>query len=166
MSVLVPALFLAAAVVFFVLHPVAVGLEAPLDPDEGELTDIQHRKRVTLLALRDVEYDFHAGKLDEADYLQLKQELADEALQAIDREEEEWWGSAGAADQGEPDGIGAVGEPTDARAVAAMEREIEALRASIREGVICPQCAHPNSRGSRFCRDCGGALPVTQRGSS
>lgn len=152
MSVLVPALLLAIAVVFFVLHPVAVGLEAPLASEDDEITDAQHRKRVALLALRDVEYDFHAGKLDEPDYLQMKRELSEEALEAIDREEEEW----GAWERGRRDE--ASGE-VPVGAGRALEEEIAALRASIRRGIVCPQCAHPNAPGSRFCGDCGSALP-------
>jgi hypothetical protein len=109
---------------------------------------------VTLLALRDVEYDFHAGKLDETDYRQMKSELAEEALEAIDREEAEWL----AREAGRPGtGEGAVVAP--GHIPDDVEAEIASLRASIREGVVCSQCAHPNPPGSRFCGDCGAALP-------
>jgi hypothetical protein len=58
-----------------------------------ELTDVQHRKRMALLALRDVEYDFHAGKLDEVDYRALKAQVSAEALAALDDEAREAAGS-------------------------------------------------------------------------
>ena len=44
----------AAAVTLFILQPLVSGLHASLDRAEDELTDTQARKRVTLLALRDV----------------------------------------------------------------------------------------------------------------
>lgn len=150
MSVLVPALLLSAAVVYFVLFPVAAGVQAPMDPEGEEATESQHRKRVALLALRDVEYDFQAGKLDRADYLQMKRELSDEALVAIDREESELRERASG---------GGPTEGASKGAPAALEAEIAALRTSIREGVVCGQCGHPNPRGSRYCGDCGSALP-------
>lgn len=157
MSVLIPAILLAVAAVFFVLYPVLSGREASMEREDDELTDAQHRKNVALLALRDVEYDYHAGKLDEADYQALKQEIASEALEALDAEEAEWVAKQAARQARE--GAGAEG---DAEVPEDVEAEIAALRASIREGTVCPQCGHPNPRGSRFCADCGAALPGTK----
>jgi hypothetical protein len=156
MTVLIPAVLLAIAVVFFVLYPVVAGESAPMGRDDEELTEAQHRKRTALLALRDVEYDFHAGKLDETDYVRLKGQVAAEALEAIDVEEAEWADreAARAAASGAPDAGASI-----VKASAEVEAEIAALRASIREGMICPHCGHPNPRGSRFCGDCGSALP-------
>ena len=153
MSALIPGVLLALAAVFFVLYPIVGGLEASMDWDEEELTESQHRRNVALLALRDVEYDFHAGKLDEADYRALKQEISAEALEAIDEEEAEWVARQAAlgVNAGE---VGREGAPD------AIEAEIAALRASIRDGIVCPQCGHPNPQGSRFCGDCGSALPT------
>jgi cytochrome c-type biogenesis protein CcmI len=160
MSVLIPAVLLAIAVVFFVLFPVVAGEFAPMERDDEELTEVQHRKRTALLALRDVEYDYHAGKLDDADYRRLKEEIAAEALQAIDAEEAEWTEreAVRAAKGAGTDGTAS----TESHAPEGVEAEIAALRASIREGMICPHCSHPNPRGSRFCGDCGSALPQTR----
>jgi hypothetical protein len=41
------------------------------------------RRRVALAALRDVEYDHAAGKLDDVDYREMRGRLETEALQAI-----------------------------------------------------------------------------------
>lgn len=135
-----------------------------MDSEEEEFTNAQHRKKVTLLALRDVEYDFQAGKLDEADYVQMKRELAEEALEAIDREEAEWRGRE-AVRNGGVRVVGGTGGGADSPGgKEAMEQEISALRASIRDGVVCSLCVHPNPRGSRFCGDCRAALPAQSRG--
>ncbi len=164
MSALIPGVILALAAVFFGLYPIISGREASMEWDEEELTEAQHRRNVALLALRDVEYDFHAGKLDATDYQRLKQEISSEALRAIDEEEAEWLakeavGQLAAEAEGQDE---VEGEDTgDSR--SALEAEIAALRASIREGLICPQCGHPNSKGSRFCGDCGAGLPSPRK---
>ncbi len=128
-----------AAVVLFILQPVVKGLHASLEREDDELTETEARKRVALLALRDVEYDFLAGKLDEEDYRSLKSELTAEALAALEADE-------AARDSG-PEG-------TDDD----LEAEIVDIREALRSGVGCPACAYSNEAGSRFCSACGQAL--------
>jgi len=163
---------LATLVVFWVLYPVVAGKEAPMERDDEELTEAQHRKRVALFALRDVEYDYHAGKLDEEDYLKMKREISSEALEALDAEEAEW-----AEREGRKAALAAARELADPDAGdvedrdSGVEDEIQALRDSLREGVVCRECGQPSPRGSRFCGECGSALrasgdPVEPRASS
>jgi len=134
------AALVAAAVVLFIVQPVAKGLHASLEREEDELTETEARKRVALLALRDVEYDFLAGKLDEVDYRSLKGELTAEALAALEADEKARSGrvSGGAA--------------------AALEAEIAEARVGLRSGAFCPDCGFANEPGSRFCSACGHAL--------
>lgn len=132
---------LAGLTVAWVLLPLLLGQEAPMEPDDAIMGEAQHRRRIALLSLRDVEYDYLAGKLDEADYRAMKLEISSEALSALD----EASGSEG-------------GEPT-----ADLEAEIEAMRQSLRDGLVCSACAHPNPRGARFCASCGAALPEPSR---
>lgn len=141
-------LVLAVAVVFWILHPVVTGVGAPMGRDDEELTEAQHRKRVALFALRDVEYDFHAGKLDETDYRAMKREISSEALAALDAEEREW-----AAREGRRAAAAADADPDPD-----VEKEIAALRIGIREGVICRECGTPGLEGARFCGVCGARL--------
>ena len=129
----------AAAVLLFILQPVVKGLHASLDRDEDELTDTEARKRVALLALRDVEYDFLAGKLDEADYRSLKGELTAEALAALEADE-----AARGSDAGDDD----------------LEAEIAKIREGLRAGLVCGACGFDNDEGSRFCSSCGQELTV------
>jgi hypothetical protein len=131
----------AGAVVIFIMQPVVKGLHASLDREDDELTETEARKRVALLALRDVEYDFLAGKLDEDDYRSIKGDLTAEALAALEADEA---AKEGAAEQGG----GADG----------IEAEIARLRAGFSDQSICPACAYGNQDGSRFCSACGQAL--------
>ena len=131
----------AGAVVIFIMQPVVKGLHASLDREDDELTETEARKRVALLALRDVEYDFLAGKLDEDDYRSIKGDLTAEALAALEADEAAKEGAAGQS--GGADGI---------------EGEIARLRANFSDESSCPACAYANQNGSRFCSACGQAL--------
>lgn len=53
------------------------------DPVPGGIIDAEAHKHVALTSLREVEYDYIAGKLDEADYHALRERLSREALEAI-----------------------------------------------------------------------------------
>ncbi len=140
MGLFIGAALVAAAVVLFIVQPVAKGLHASLERDEDELTETEARKRVALLALRDVEYDYLAGKLDEDDYRSLKGELTAEALAALEADER--------ARSGRLSG----------EAAAALEAEIAEARAGLKAGAFCSDCGFANEPGSRFCSACGHAL--------
>jgi len=140
MALFLGAAMVAAAVVIFIIQPVAKGIHASLERADDELTETEARKRVALLALRDVEYDFLAGKLDENDYRSLKGELTAEALAALE------------ADENARSQVGSVGSED-------VEAEIRAIRLGLHEGSVpCPDCGYVNVTGSRFCSACGHSL--------
>ena len=137
MTLYVGVALVAAAVVLFILQPVVKGIHASLERDDDELTETEARKRVALLALRDVEYDFLSGKLDEQDYRSLKSELTAEALAALEADD------ASRADHGSDQ---------------ELEAEIARLRTGLKAGARCLSCGYTNAHGSRFCSACGRAL--------
>jgi cytochrome c-type biogenesis protein CcmI len=142
--ILAGALLLVAAVVLYIVQPVIRGQWASLSRQDDELTEVEARRRVTLLALRDVEYDYHTGKLDEEDYRALRKELSAEALDALEAARKE-----------------AEGGPADD-----LEAEIAAVREGLRAGTTCPACAHANPAGSRFCAGCGRRLHEDPRSAA
>lgn len=144
MIVSLGALLLVAAVVFFVLQPLLAGRFAPLDRTDQEPSETEARRRVKLLALRDVEYDFVTGKLDDEDYRALKAELSAEALEALEAAERESRG---------------VGSD-------ALEAEIARARQALATGSACEVCGHANPTGSRFCSSCGTELHGAPVGSA
>lgn len=151
---LLAGLLVVLAVVLFILQPVLTGEEAPMHRQDDEPTEAEARKRVALLALRDVEYDFATGKLDQGDYEGLRGELAAEALAALDAE--------AAVTPGGPEG--GSGGTASARMARSRERddleaEIARFRAALREGTACGECGEANPAGSRFCGGCGRSLP-------
>lgn len=136
MTMAIGAVLLAVAVLVFVLHPLWAGIHAPLEKTDDEVSEVEALRRVKLLALRDVEYDFQTGKLDDEDYQSLKKELSAEALEALDASEREASG---------------IGRKT-------LEEEIAAVRTGLVSGATCGECGHLNPSGSRFCSSCGESL--------
>ena len=146
MTFTVGAIPLVAAAVLFILQPLLTGKGASLERTEDEMSEAEATRRVKLLALRDVEYDYLSGKLDEADYRELRRELSAEALAALDEAERE---ASGGGETPE-------GEPSDEE----IEKEIARVRAGLKDGLACDACGHVNPRGSRFCSGCGAPLPA------
>jgi hypothetical protein len=158
---LLAGLLVVLAVVLFILQPLLTGEEAPLFGQDDEPTEAEARKRVALLALRDVEYDFATGKLDQGDYEGLRGELAAEALAALNAQD-----ALNTAGQQRDAGTGS----SDARLARSLERddleaEIARFRAALREGTACAACGEANPAGSRFCGSCGHALPGASSGA-
>ena len=145
MSVIVGAGLLVAAVVLFILQPMISGRRASLHREWDEPTEAEARRRVTLLALRDVEYDYATGKLDETDYKSLKRELAAEALTALEHAEAE-------------SAAGPAAAPPE------LEAEIARLRGGIQAGTTCGACGTVNDAGSGFCAYCGAPLSLSSAG--
>lgn len=148
MALIVGAALLTGGVIFYILLPVIQGRSASLERSEDELTESEAKKRVSLLALRDVEYDFATGKLDERDYRELKGEISREALAALREVEAE----------SEDRGGRATRPATDA--ASGIEADIAAVREGLRTGTTCHSCGHVNADGSDFCADCGARLPA------
>ena len=135
------ALILIGAVIAFILQPVIQGHWASLTREDDEMTEAEARRRVSLLALRDAEYDYETGKLDAADYQLLKRQLSAEALAAFRDVEAD-------AD------------------MDAVEAEVAVAREEMRGGVRCSACASANPAGSRFCGSCGAALGAQEPAGS
>jgi hypothetical protein len=137
------ALLLVGFAMFLILHPIITGAGAPLESVGSDPSDAQFRKRVSLLQLRDAEYEFAMGKLSEEDYQAIRKEISAEALAAIRAEEAE---------------AVTAGQSVEGTGDADLEEEIERVRARLRGGVFCSECGHPNGAGSRFCSECGSSL--------
>lgn len=152
----------AAGVILFVMLPVLRGDWAAMERSDDEVTEVDARKQAALRGLRDAEYDFRSGKIDQEDYQLLKSDLARQALEAMDEENP----VDHASNAGTPTNDG-VPTHTDAKpAVSAdahpdgdnLEAEIARVRKGITEGRTCSACGHLNVEESRFCAGCGGQL--------
>ncbi len=74
--------------VAWVLTPLTRGIAAPLKdgPDRvAELRECYALRDVAYETIRDIEFDFHAGKIDEDDYRELNERHRREAMQLVGR---------------------------------------------------------------------------------
>jgi hypothetical protein len=137
-TLLLASALLSAAVGLAVILPILTRRSAMLhDATAGSVQDADAQKRVVLNELRELEYDFLGGKLDETDYQELKERLAREAVVAMR-----------AVDAAH--GTGAGGSPV---ADASADPDQSASAASDPHG-----CGFVNRTGSRFCAGCGAQL--------
>ena len=151
MGLIVGVILVSAGVILFVMMPVLRGDWAAMGRSEDEVTEVDARKQAALRGLRDAEYDYRSGKIDQADYQVLKSDLARQALEAMEEES-----AGGHADE--------EGTPTDGAVKRSkgsgdrLEVEIARVRKGMAEGRTCPGCGHLNVKKSRFCTGCGGRL--------
>lgn len=126
MTLFVFSLLLALGAALFVIRPLAARREAVLvDLAPGAVLDAEARRRVALASLKELDYDYLGGKLDEADYRAQKDRLSLEALAAMRAAEAVGYGA------GTSDGV---------RAGTGPDRHA---------------CGFLNPPGSRFCAGCG-----------
>lgn len=84
MTLLALSVVLALLAAATVVHPLWARRAALLaDVAPGEVLDAEARRRVALAALKELEYDFASGKLDDADYRAQRDRLSAEAVHAI-----------------------------------------------------------------------------------
>ncbi len=149
-------ILVSAGVILFVMMPVLRGDWAVMGRSDDEVTEVDARKQTALRGLRDAEYDFRSGKLDQADYELLKSDLARQALEAMEEES-----AAGRLiDEGAPPE--AAAKPAESTTSEAegdrLEAEIARVRKGMAEGRTCSACGHLNVKKSLFCTGCGRRL--------
>lgn len=126
MTLFVFSLLLALGAAAYVIRPLAARREALLlDVAPGAVLDAEARRRVALASLKELDYDYLGGKLDEADYRSQKERLSLEALAAMRAAEAVGYGAAPAE---------------GGRAAAGPDRHA---------------CGFLNPPESRFCAGCG-----------
>lgn len=143
---IVGALCIGSLVLWLVFEPVLSprGAGAPLPEPEAEE---ETRRGVALLALKEIEFDRATGKLSDTDYDSLKARYSQEALAALEADED----LAGRA--------GTTGDPEDL--IAARLRQLRVAPASGQPAPPpCPTCGPRPEPDALFCSSCGQALTM------
>ena len=86
--IVLAAILLVLGLLWVVLSPLVEGKAAPLadGPDRlEELRELKALREIAYETLRDIEFDFHAGKIGEADHRELTARYKAEALAIVGR---------------------------------------------------------------------------------
>lgn len=117
----------------------AVAIADPLQRAKGRASpkrpvlrvSTQDRRRQALLAIRDLDFDFHTGKVEGEDYLPLRRQLMADAARLAES----------------ADGAGAEIDP---KPISRSALDIEV--------VLCQCCGQGVRAGDRYCSRCGARL--------
>ena len=136
---------LAGGVVLFVLFPIfARASEVSEKPSEAsqERKSLGEKKDRIYEAIKDVDFEYQAGKLSDSDYQSVRADFVAQAAEVIARLDE-LDASHAAAEKEEP-------------AVESPEPAPEA-----ESGVSCPSCEQSNPEGAKFCMRCGHKIEIS-----
>ncbi|MFN8470786.1 MAG: zinc ribbon domain-containing protein [Anaerolineae bacterium] len=144
------ALALVALTVVWIVVPLVRGTEARPErsPEVRALAELAAQHDVVLRSLRDLDADYAANKLDEADYQQQRALFLADGVAVLKRMD-----ALKARTQAQDPALDAAIEA----AVAERRRKLEAQEA----GVVCPSCGSVTRQNARFCDQCGAPLQTT-----
>ena len=100
------------------------------------------QKEMLYGAIRDLDFDFQTGKVDQKDYAELRQQLEGEAVQVLRQ-----------LDAG--DALVALDHEIEQQVLALRRHSASTVCGSQRES--CSGCGTPLDDGENFCPDCGQA---------
>jgi rubrerythrin len=141
MTELVMALFIATALAVYVVSPLlatSVPGDSTLPVDVTPSADLKRRRMVIYENLQDLDFEYKAGKVSEADYQTMRRNYLSEAAQLMlasqDRE-----------------------QMSDHEAFIEQEVALRRaqLKAPISQAYVCPKCGFENPLPVKFCGECG-----------
>jgi hypothetical protein len=142
----VAAIMIVASVALFVAAPLAGGLfRRRRVAKELDLERLEHERGLAVQGLRELEFDHEMGKLDDADYRELKATLEGRALAAM-----------GAIDRAKDAGRVATMRLTPRRSKVSPVTQTASFN-------FCPQCGARAGGSHNFCAECGAALKPDAR---
>lgn len=119
----------------------------PAPVENPELKHLETQRQVLYDNLKDLQFEYHQGKLSGEDYQSLKQGFSNElavVLESIDRLQQAKPHSARTGKQQRPEGKAATEPaPKQTQVVSALQ---------------CSSCGNLNPVTNRFCGSCGSAL--------
>ncbi len=171
-----------ALALLYVLWPLFKGGPTPILVEDDKLFDLLARKDATLAAIKDLEFDYHVGKLSEDDYRRYDQRLRRQAVALIQQIEQITPDSSSADKELEQEIARRRKTPTqpaehggNGAGDAAIEAEIARRRKPIQPAPapiaptalsFCTNCGNRLETQHNFCGVCGApirkTLPQTQ----
>ena len=131
----------------FILYPL-IDRRTAQKSVESEAEELIHRRDQLFNDIRELEFDYRTGKLNDADYQQLLGELKSNAATVIEALESKQRRQS-------------TSERTSRRTVsdADIEARITQARKIVGDSnVPCPSCFHRNGARAKFCSECGASM--------
>jgi len=164
-------LILSLAAIAWVVWPLLNRAPAPVLVEDDRLTDLLSRKDAVVTAIRDLEFDYRVGKLDEADYQLYDARLRRQAVALIQQIEQLAPASTGLDATVEQevlqrrrvvDGrqVGAAASPAvvavaPAAVVAGVNGSVKPTANGVAPAKFCTNCGAAIESQYRFCASCG-----------
>ncbi len=150
---------ISAIAIAYVVRPLLTPGPAPVIVEDDKLSDLIRRKDLTLRAIKDLEFDYHVGKVSEEDFQRVNQRLRHQAIVLIQQ-----------IDKLAPDSS-AIDDQLEA-AIAAMRKTqtpppeaVQPVPAAqpangSRPARFCTNCGQPLEPSHKFCANCGTPAPA------
>jgi len=142
---------LASGVVLFVLFPIfarASEVSQPPTAIAQERKSLGEKKERFYEAIKDVDFEYQAGKLSDADYKSIRADILAQAAEVIARLDEISASDAVSAP---------ASQEKDSVAVGQSEQSAPQSTETV-SGTSCPSCEQPNPAGAQFCMHCGNKM--------
>lgn len=135
--ILITEIAILALTLLFIAYPLLNRRAAEIaggDVAESELTDLLYKKESAYIALKELDFDFRTGKIDDADYQEMKSRFEANAVAILGKIEE-----------------------LEAGISAKAARRSDAPTAG--ESRFCVKCGAKTGADFNFCGKCGAAIP-------
>lgn len=154
---LVIALLLSGVAIFAVTWPLLKKGPTPVLVEDDRLVELLHRKDQVMTSIKELEFDYHVGKLSEEDYQMYDQRLRRQAVGLLQQIEKVAPESASLDASLERDILRKRKVASDAHSAARAADERVEAEVARRRTVAMPADVQVNG-GARFCTRCGNQL--------
>jgi hypothetical protein len=152
------------AALVYVVWPLVQPKSAPVLVQDDRLVDLIARKDTLLQAIKELEFDYRVGKLDEADYQRFDQQLRRQAIGLLQQIEKVAPESASLDDRLEQE-IARLRKTSDGERIRAKPSPLPSP-APVADGATpgaartryCTNCGEPLSPAHKFCANCGAPI--------
>ena len=132
---------LAAVVIGFTLYVRDRDIP-PLPVENPELRHLERRRQILYDNLKDLQFEYHQGKLSDEDYQSLKAGFLGDLAGIMDAIER----------------LGSVAARPGKQPLAEGKTKVKATSGQPASSNVCPSCQAENSPDHQFCGKCGKAL--------
>jgi hypothetical protein len=139
------------AALFYVVWPLLAPRVPPYQQQDDRLIDLINRKDVTLAAIKDLEFDYHVGKISEEDFQRFNERLRRQAMiymQQIEKHAPEVYSMDDALEA-------EIARQRQSRNGIKRKTAPVAPAPEPAVQITCAHCGNTLSPSQKFCGECG-----------